>query len=432
MRNSSLALLFLLQAIIALAMSGCGGNAPDESGVVVLQAWSHNGQESERMALQQFVDSFNQNHADIRVELTLLPDGAYNAQVQSAALANDLPDLLEFDGPFVYNYCWQGHLIPIDSMVTDTERQQFIEPILEQGTYRDHLYSLGMFDSGLALYARKSMLEAVGARIPNGPNDTWSVVEFNAILADLAKNDDDGEVLDLKLNYTGEWFTYAFSPALQSAGGDLVARPDYQTADGVLNSAESVAAMTWFQQWVHEKKYVDANVDDDAFTGGRVALSWVGHWEYPRYAEAHGDDLILVPLPNFGDGARTGQGSWNWGITTRCKNPAAAMKFLAFLMEDAQILQMTQGNGAVPATKSAIEQSEDYQEGGPLRLYADLLTGGYSVPRPKTPAYPAITSVFQQAFKDIVDGADVQEVLDKAAKDITQDIEDNQGYPAQK
>ncbi len=431
MRNPTTFFPCLFLSILTAAMlMGCGGEN-NESGVTVVKAWAHNGQEPERQALRQFVETFNQDHPDIRVELTLLPDGSYNAQVQSAALADDLPDLLEFDGPFVYNYCWQGHLIPIDSMVTEAQRDNIIKPILEQGTYRDHLYSLGMYDSGLALYARKSMLEAVGARIPKGPDDAWSVKEFDSILADLAANDDDGQVLDLKLNYTGEWFTYAFSPALQSAGGDLIARPDYQTSEGVLNGPESVGAMKWFQQWVHEKHYVDANVDDDAFTGGRVALSWVGHWEYPRYAKAHGDDLILIPLPDFGKGTRTGQGSWNWGITKHSEHPEAAMQFLSFLMEDPQILTMTEGNGAVPATKSAIAKSESYQEGGPLRLYVDLLTGGYSVPRPKTPAYPVITSVFQQAFDDIINGGDVQADLDDAAAEITEDIKDNQGYPAQ-
>ena len=35
-----------------------------------------------------------------------------------------------------------------------------------------------------------------------------TVPEFNRILAALASADPDGQVLDLKLNYTGEWYSY--------------------------------------------------------------------------------------------------------------------------------------------------------------------------------------------------------------------------------
>jgi len=55
--------------------------------------------------------------------------------------------------------------------------------------------------------------------------------------------------------------------------------------------------------------------------------------------------------------------------------------------------------------------------------------GGFAVPRPRTPAYPVITSAFQRAFLDIRHGADVGEALDKAVARIDQDIEDNRGYP---
>ena len=40
-----------------------------------------------------------------------------------------------------------------------------------------------------------------------------------------------------------------------------------------------------------------------------------------------------------------------------------------------------------------------------------------------------ITSAFQQAFRDIRNGADVQTTLDAAVAIIDQDIRDNQGYP---
>jgi multiple sugar transport system substrate-binding protein len=187
--------------------------------------------------------------------------------------------------------------------------------------------------------------------------------------------------------------------------------------------------MQHLQKWITKMRYVDPNVDDNAFVGKRVALSWVGHWQYRRYADAFGDDLVLLPLPDFGQGSRTGQGSWNWGITTRCRHPQAAARFLEFLLADEQVLAMCNANSAVPATWTGIARSALYREGSPLRLFARQLTEGSAVPRPRTPAYPVITSVFQQAFDDIRHGADVQTALDKAAADIDQDIHDNRGYP---
>jgi multiple sugar transport system substrate-binding protein len=394
-----------------------------------IDVWGHSGREGERKAIEQMVEDFNQKHHNININFTFLPEGSYNSQVQAAALAGDLPDVLEFDGPFVYNYVWQGQLIALDDLILAKVLRNLIPSIVEQGTYREKLYSIGQFDSGLALFGRRSLLEAVGARIPTSPEEAWTMEEFETLLADLAENDPDGQVLDLKLNYKGEWFTYAFSPALQSAGADLINRENFETASGVLNGTEAVRTMKHFQDWIKGKEYVDPNLDDNAFLGGRVALSWVGHWEFGRYSERYPDDLVLIPLPDFGRGTKTGQGSWNWGITTKCENPMAAMKFLHFLLEDDNILMMTKENAAIPATHSAVEKSSLHQEGGPLALYVEQLTGGYAVPRPRSPAYPVITSVFQKAFDNIRNGADVEISLDKAVTDINRDIEDNRGYP---
>ncbi len=424
-------LSFLFGVVPVTVFFACGGESPEQqkgTGIVQLDVWAHSGREGERKTIQKQVQQFNDNHDKSDIELTILPEGSYNAQVQSAALAGDLPDILEFDGPFVYNYVWQGHLITIDDYLSRQTRENLISSIIEQGTYRGGLHTVGMYDSGLAMYGRKSILKNAGIRIPTSPDNAWTADEFKQILGTLAKDDPDGSVLDLKLNYRGEWFTYAFSPVIQSAGGDLIDRSDFQSAEGVLNGTAAVYAMSEIQSWI-EDGYVDPNIDDNAFIGGRVALSWVGHWEYNRYADAFGDDLVLVPLPDFGEGSKTGQGSWNWGITKKCGNPKVAMSFIEFLLEDKQILAMTQVNAAVPGTSSAISKSKLYKEKSPLRLFVTQLVGDYAVPRPRTPAYPVITSVFQQAFDDIRNGADVQRSLDKAVTDIDQDIRDNRGYP---
>ena len=88
---------------------------------------------------------------------------------------------------------------------------------------------------------------------------------------------------------------------------------------------------------------------------------------------------------------------------------------------------MSKANGAVPATLSAIAESDLYGPQGILNLFVRQLRES-AVPRPITPAYPVITSAFQEAFLDIKNGADVKTTLDKAVEIIDEDIRDNEGY----
>jgi multiple sugar transport system substrate-binding protein len=424
-------------APLLLYLTSCNGSdlvgktSRQEHGENVLRVWAHSGQAAERQVLEQQVKRFNQAQNTTTVRVTFVPEGAYNAQVQAAALSKDLPDVLEFDGPFVYNYVWQKNLISLDRLISESVKQDLLPSILQQGTYQGHLYSVGTFDSGLGLYGRRSQLQAAGIRIPTGNQDAWTVAEFNQVLAALAQRDPDRQVLDLKLNYRGEWATYGFSPITQSAGGDLIQRNDYRTANGSLNSPAVVTAMQSVQNWI-QAGYVDPNIDDAAFTSGRVALSWVGHWAYKDYAKAVGKDLVVLPLPNFGTGSKTAQGSWNWGITTNCpsqKCQKSAVSFLEFLLQPQEVLAMANVNGAVPATKRAIAQSQLYSQNGPLHLFAAQLLAGETVPRPQTPAYPVITSAFQEAFANIRNGLPVKTALDRAATTIDVDLADNQNYP---
>ena len=48
--------------------------------------------------------------------------------------------------------------------------------------------------------------------------------------------------------WTGEWYPYAFSPFLQSFGGDLIDRSTFQTAEGTLNGEAAVAWGEWWQK----------------------------------------------------------------------------------------------------------------------------------------------------------------------------------------
>jgi len=408
--------------------SSDGGEADGDA--VSVSMWWHTGTPEEQEATDAAVEAFNSSRTDIQIDKTDIPGGTYTDQVNAAALAGDLPCVLDFDGPFVYNFAWSDFLIPIDQYVSDELRADFLPSIIDQGTYNGELYSLGQFDSGLGLYANRSYLEAVDARIPTF-EEPWTLDEFETTLAALAELPEVEFPLDLKINYgQGEWYTYGFSPILQSFGGDLINRSDYQSASGVLDGPESVAAMETFQGWFENGWANPAEDADDSFHGSKTsAISFVGHWQYGVNAEGLGDDLLVLPMANFGGEAVTGMGSWNYGITSTCENPDAAWEVLEHLISVEEILRMTEGNGAVPARVSALEESPLYQEGGPLEVFARQLAEGRGVPRPIFPGYATITDEFAEVIADVISGADPQSELSDAAAAIDLDIEDNAGYP---
>jgi multiple sugar transport system substrate-binding protein len=365
------------------------------------------------------------------VPITLMPEFEAGAFLEIvAAQSITLTSLAPTMASFVYN----SKVSPLDDYVSPKTLDNATDAIKAQGEIDGKHYGLGMFDSGLGVWGNKKLLDAAGVKYPTGLSDDWTAAEFTAALKALKTKDADGKVLDISEQYglAAEWGTYGFSPVVWSAGGALLKDGK---AEGALDSPKVVSAMTTFQSW---KTYVDANTDANAFAKGRVALSWVGNWAYPAYSEALGDDLVVLPLPDFGDGPKTGQGSWAWGIGAGTKNAKAAGAFLDYLLGDTSVSAMTKANGSVPGTKSTLAKSALYKQGGPLQLFADQLAkpcgdrdiskSCVAVTRPVTAGYPTVTAKFSQALNSIYSGTDPKSALEKAARAIDQDFSDNAGY----
>lgn len=410
-------------ATLAGALTLVAGTAAAQT---ELTMWYHGaGNEVESRIINQIVDDFNASQSDWKVVIESFPQLSYNDSVVAAALAGNLPDILDVDGPVMPNWAWSGYLqpLPIDeSVIAD-----FLPGT--KGHWNGELYSVGLWDAAVALYARRSTLEELGLRTPT-LEEPWTGEEFMAAL-DAAKASGKYEyAFDPGMAWTGEWYPYAFSPFLQSFGGDIVDRSTYQTADGVLNGDAAIAFGEWWQSLFAEGYAPGTSQDpadrDAGFIDGRYAFQWNGNWAAVATLEKV-DDLVFLPAPDFGNGPKIGAASWQFGVSATSEHPEGAAAFIEFALQDKYLAAFSDGIGLIPATPSAAAMTKNYKEGGPLAVFFDL-SKEQALVRPVTPGYVVAAKVFEKALADIANGADVADTLDAAVDEIDADIQRNNGY----
>ncbi len=391
----------------------------------VLKLWRHETSNIAEIDVNKAaVERFNQSQQRWKIEVEMIPEGSYTETVTAAALADDLPCILDMDQPVVPNFAWAGYLRPLTGLVS----QQVLDSLIDsaKGTYKDDIYSIGQFEVALALFSRQSILDKYGIRKAT-MEQPWSRDELLDALKVLKESGEFAYPLDMRTGWKGEWYSYGFAPMLQSYGADLIDRNDYRTAEGLLNDKQAVAWGEFFQN-LFTQGYVDRNPSDDkAFSQQRAALDYVGSWEMANHVNSYGDDLVVMPVPDFGNGPVIGGGSWHWGITQGCAHAEGAAAFLDYILQPAEIAAMSKATGMIPSTAEAAELTEKYRSGGDWRFFYDY-SAAYAKLRPATPAYPIISSTFETALRNIKDGADVQDSLDEAVDTIERNISDNKGY----
>lgn len=430
MNRRSLQAIVAASTIAMISLSACArageSNATSdtsETGDVTIQMWTHSaGNPAEIAVYDKIIADFNASQDKYKVVREDFPQASYNDSVQGAATSGTLPCLLDMDGPIVANWAWAGYIQPIGLKKETTDR--LLPTAISE--YKGEIYAAGYWDAALAILARKSVLEKNNIRIPT-LDKPWSVDEFSTILDTLQKAGY-ATPLDIGAEDTGEWWSYAYSPMLQSAGGDLIDRDTMLSAEGKLNGPEAVKFFTWFQD-AFKKGWASnsGTVGNEEFNADKVALSYTGGWSAQASLDAVGDDLLILPAVDFGNGPKIGGASWQWGISSSCKNVEGAREYLEFSFQDKYITEFADTQIVIPATKESAATSKYFAEGAPFTPFVEY-SREYAMLRPQTPAYAVISSVFEKSAKDIMNGAEVKSTLDNAVNEIDTNIKNNDNY----
>jgi multiple sugar transport system substrate-binding protein len=424
-RRRYLALASAVMLASGVLLGGCGtATTSSGGGENEITLWTHNaGNPEELGVVNQIVNDYNAQ-AKTKIKVQAFPQATYNDAVVAAATAKKLPCILDVDAPTVPSWAFAGYLTEL-KLPQDMVSKNLPSTL---GKYKDKLYSIGYYDAALALFARKSALDAAGARIPT-LDQPWTASEFDQVLAKIKAGGKFANAVDMGTgDSTPEWWTYAYSPFLQSFGGDLIDRTDYKKAEGVINGSSAKAWATWFQNLVNtgyapKKSGTDAFAD---FVNGKSAMIWSGIWSTTNLEKLGADGLILPP-PDFGKGPKIGGGSWQWAISSSCGNAEAAQDYLKFSLDSKYLSQFAIRQNVIPATEEAAVLTPGWKPGEPKRFFLEE-SKKFALIRPPTAGYPYLTTTFAKATQDIVAGGNASAILDQAAKDIDANYKSNNYY----
>lgn len=406
-----------------LACSAALVQAANTPSPTLVTMWRHETGDSEMKASADAVERFNRKQSRYRIVTETLPQGSYQQAVVAAAMTRKLPCVLDLDQPAVANFAWAGHIQPLEGALRPIGAEALIPGALSH--FRGQLYAVAQFDVTLALFARRSVLARHGVRVATLAAP-YTAEEFRGSLRRL-KAAGYRYPLDLNGQWGGEWVSYAFSPWLQSAGADLIDRRSLTRIDGVLNSDAALGVLDYYQSLFAERLASRRPVDDQSFPSGRAVFHYTGSWSAPDYQRRFGTDLVAMPPPDFGRGPKVGSGSWQWAISSSCPHPEGARLFIEHLISHEEIALFSNATGTIPTSVAAAAATTGYRPGGAQRDFFEFART-LAVPRPATPAYPMISSSFERAMKDVREGGDAAEALDRAVEAIQQHLRRNQNH----
>ena len=425
-------MVILAAGLLAAGMTGCQKSAPKpgsisgyDEGEQYLSIWVHSIEDTdEGRCYRESVDSFNEAYngkyfADIEFIPRNDSGGGYSDKINASVMSGDLPDVLTVDGPNIAAYAENGIIQPLADL-TEDEKGVYLDSILQQGTYNNKLYALGAMESSVGLYYNKDILEEAGIEVPDADHP-WTQSEFLEILEQLKPIMDEkgGYAIDMTFP-VGEATIYYYAPFFWSNGGDLVDDTGL-SVDGVFNSKENAKTVTYFRTLL-ENGCMSKVPIDHLFESGRAAFKIDGAWEvntmYTSYPDVSFGVAPYVVGDNWNGERYAPTGSWAFAASSKTEHIDGATELVKWMSGVESGKRLWEKSKSFPSTYEAFESIDVFQTDENYKaLYYQLSTYGH--PRPKTPAYPQVSTSFQQVLENsVLSGYDPQEQLDKAVERI--------------
>ena len=424
LRRTSTVLLATAIAAVLAACSNTGAqpsadNTKPDSGAT-LTMWARNT--STNLA-QQIVDQYNATH-DNDINLTIVPNDAYQQKVAAAAASGNLPDLIASDVVNSPNYVKQGLFLDVTDRVKKLPFYASLSQAhMNAASANGKIYGTPfILDSSLILY-NKTLFKQAGLDPDKGPANFEEIYQDAKAVREKVGGDVYGFYFGGNCHGCNAYTMFGYL----AAAGDQPFKEDGKAAN--FDTPAMKATLDLYKRlWDDGLVAPGAEAEDGVtwntlFTEGKIGILPRGTGLFAGLATAK-FDWGVVPLPSpDGSGTSGFVGGDVAAISSSSKHVEQAWNFLEWTLSDEAQVEVIAKNGSLPSRVDLADNK--YSSANPNVVTAIKgLANGYT---PSTTAYAAAINnpngpwlamvrgyVFDNKPSAVADGQQaIQKVLDQ-------------------
>jgi multiple sugar transport system substrate-binding protein len=410
--------LFVLTLVASLLLAACGGAgtpAAGESTEISMMMW---GDPAELEVWNQIVADFHEANPNITVNVEVSDWDSYWTKLKTLLASGTPPDVFTMDAPLYLDYQSRGVLLNLQPYLDQNpDMLQGVYPqTLEAYQTPDGMFGLPRDFQTVVLFYNTDMFDAAGLPYPTAD---WTYDDMREAAAKLTLDKDgDGKIDQFGFSADMWDMELVWSEAIWANGGDIISADHTQTLVG-----EPKAREAW--QFFHDMMFVDKSMPDsntvgeyadDPFLAGVAAMTTIGHWVVPGYADAN-FKWDVAPMPAGPAGQVTSVNSAGFVVAKDSKNPDAAFEFLKYVLSEPAQTRLAELGFACPVLTSVAESDAFLKQSTPINHQVFLDSLAFARMKPVFKGYDEWSSAIGDGMAEIWTGsAELDPTLDEAVQ----------------
>ena len=424
MKNRLLVLVMVLGLILAACAGPQAPAASNQPATISMMMW---GDPAELDVWNQIVADFHQANPNITVKVEVSDWDSYWTKLKTLLSADTPPDVFAMDAPLYLDYQSRGVLLNLQPYLDkNPDMLKGVYPqTLEAYKTSDGMYGLPRDFQTIVLFYNKDMFDAAGVAYPTAD---WTYDDLRQAAKKLTIVGSDGKVTQYGFAADLWDMELIWSEAIWAYGGDVINADHTKTLIGEPKARE--AWQLFHDMMFEDKSWPDSTVAEeyggDPFLAGVAAMTPIGHWAVPGYAEAK-FKWDVAPMPKGPAGQATSVNSAGFVVGKSSKSPEAAFEFLKYVLSEPAQKRLAELGFACPVLKSVAESDSFLKQSTQIDQKVFLDSLAFAHMKPVFKGYDEWSSAIGDGMAGIWTGeAELDPTLDEAVKTADEVLANNE------